>query len=57
MGQKKGAIVEVPAPKGTITYEIVKIRPVAPSAAPVKRTRGLMPTHREGIITTSGESV
>lgn len=25
MGQKKGAIVKVPAPKGTITYEIVKI--------------------------------
>lgn len=25
MGQKKGAVVEVPAPKGTITYEIIKI--------------------------------
>ncbi|MCW2922927.1 MAG: transcription elongation factor GreA [Thermoleophilia bacterium] len=25
MGQAKGATVEVPAPKGTITYEIVKI--------------------------------
>ena len=25
MGQKKGAVVEVPAPKGSITYEIVKI--------------------------------
>jgi transcription elongation factor GreA len=25
MGQKKGAIVEVPAPKGTMTFEIVKI--------------------------------
>jgi transcription elongation factor GreA len=25
MGQKKGAVVEVPAPKGAITYEIVKI--------------------------------
>jgi transcription elongation factor GreA len=25
MGQSKGATVEVPAPKGTITYEIVKI--------------------------------
>ncbi len=25
MGQKKGAVVKVPAPKGTITYEIVKI--------------------------------
>lgn len=26
MGQKKGAIVQVPAPKGTITYEIIKIQ-------------------------------
>ncbi|MCW2927662.1 MAG: greA [Thermoleophilia bacterium] len=25
MGQKKGAVVEVPAPKGAITYEIIKI--------------------------------
>jgi transcription elongation factor GreA len=26
MGEKKGAIVKVPAPKGTITYEIIKIQ-------------------------------
>jgi len=25
MGQSKGAVVQVPAPKGTITYEVVKI--------------------------------
>jgi transcription elongation factor GreA len=26
MGQKKGAIVKVPAPKGTMTFEIIKIQ-------------------------------